>query len=398
MPGHENPRSPWFILWIVLLASVAASLNQFKVPPVLPLLMDAFQLRAAEAGLLMSIFAFTGLLLAIPAGFIFQKWGYRKTGLIASASIIGGATMGALTRNFETLLISRFIEGAGMSLMSVVAPAIIAIWFAPEVRGRAMGVWAVWVPLGSTVMFMIAPLLARQWGWQGAWWFGTLYALSVGVLYFLFIRGSEQGGIPRPAVSHQGLAGRDLAGVFRNRDLWLISFLFCCFNFTFIGFVTWVPTFLHEIRGRSLANASLAVSLITLVTMLSTPLAGWISDRIGSRKWICIIPMVLLMLLYPISFYVRGEGIIGFGIALGFIAGFVPTGVFSAGIEVVGDERLGGMAMAIIQIGQNAGMLLGPLVLGWMIESGGGSWAIAFWALAPVSALGAAAGGLARVR
>jgi len=93
-------------------------------------------------------------------------------------------------------------------------------------------------------------------------------------------------------------------------------------------------------RGRSLANASLVVSLITLVTMLSTPLAGWISDRIGSRKWICVIPMVLLMILYPISFYVTGEGIIGLAIALGFIAGFVPTGVFSAGIEVVGDERL----------------------------------------------------------
>ena len=84
------------------------------------------------------------------------------------------------------------------------------------------------------------------------------------------------------------------------------------------------------------------------------------------------------------------------GIALGFIAGFVPTGVFLAGIEVVGDERLGGMAMAIIQIGQNAGMLLGPLVLGWMIESG--SWAIAFWTLAPVGALGAVASWMARVR
>lgn len=397
MPRGENPRSPWFILWVVLLASVAAPLNQFKVPPVLPLLMEAFRLRAAEAGLLMSIFAVTGLLLAIPAGFIFQRWGYRMTGLIAIISIIGGATIGALTRNFGTLLISRFIEGAGMSLMSVVAPAIIAIWFTPDIRGRAMGLWAVWVPLGSTVMFIVAPLLARQWSWQGAWWFGTLYALSVGVLYFLFIRGTGQGGISRPAVAHQGLTGRDLSSVFRNRDLWLISLLFCCFNFTFIGFVTWAPTFLHEIRGRSLANASLVVSLMTMATMLSCPLAGWISDRIGSRKWICFIPMILLMLLWPASFYVRGEGIIGLGIALGFIAGFVPTGVFSAGIEVVKDERLGGMAMAIIQIGQNAGMLLGPLVLGWMIESGG-SWVIAFWMLAPVSALGAVASWMARVR
>jgi len=47
--------------------------------------------------------------------------------------------------------------------------------------------------------------------------------------------------------------------------------------------------------------------------------------------------------------------------------------------------------MAVIQIGQNAGMLLAPLASGWIIESGG-SWQTAFWVLAPVSVLGAAAG------
>ncbi len=57
---------------------------------------------------------------------------------------------------------------------------------------------------------------------------------------------------------------------------------------------------------------------------------------------------------------------------IGFAGGFVPTGVFSAGVEVVGDERVAGMAMAVIQIGQNSGMLLGPLVFGWAVQSGGG--------------------------
>jgi MFS family permease len=54
-------------------------------------------------------------------------------------------------------------------------------------------------------------------------------------------------------------------------------------------------------------------------------------------------------------------------------------------------------AMAVIQIGQNAGMLLGPLVFGWVIESGGG-WQMAFWVLAPVSVLGAVAGWMARIK
>jgi MFS family permease len=53
--------------------------------------------------------------------------------------------------------------------------------------------------------------------------------------------------------------------------------------------------------------------------------------------------------------------------------------------------------MAVIQIGQNAGMLLGPLVIGWLIESEGG-WRTAFWVMAPVSVLGAVAGWMARIR
>ena len=47
--------------------------------------------------------------------------------------------------------------------------------------------------------------------------------------------------------------------------------------------------------------------------------------------------------------------------------------------------------MAVIPIGRNAGMLLGPLVFGWGVESGGG-WQAAFSVLAPVSILGAVAG------
>jgi predicted MFS family arabinose efflux permease len=81
---NAGPRlgSPWFILLVVLLTSIAAPLTQFKVPPVMPLLMEAFRQPAGVAGWLMSIFAVTGLLLAIPAGFIFQQIGYRPTGFV----------------------------------------------------------------------------------------------------------------------------------------------------------------------------------------------------------------------------------------------------------------------------------------------------------------------------
>jgi MFS family permease len=360
--------------------------------------MDAFRQSAGKAGLLMSVFAITGLILAIPAGFIFQRLGYKTTGLIAILSIVLGAALGAFSRGLGTMLASRFIEGAGMGFMTVVAPAIIALWFPAVQRGKAMGIWAIWVPLGSTVMLLLAPLLAGRWDWQAVWWFGCFYAIFVGLLYYFFIQPP-----PEPSLNKENtappipLTGRELRGVLRNRDLWLISFLFGCFNFVFMAFMTWAPTFLHEIRGASLSDASLMVSLVAVLSLVSCPTAGWISDQIHSRKVICVLPMILMMLLFPLTFSVKAELFLPLVIALGFIGGFVPTGVLAAGVEVVGDERLGGMAMAVIQIGQNSGMLLGPLVFGWMVESMGG-WPSAFWTLAPVSGIGAIAGWIAKMK
>ena len=391
-------RSPWFILIIILLASMAAPLNQFKVPPVMPLLMEAFGRSAAQAGLLMSLFAITGLFLAIPAGFIFQRLGYRLTGMIAILSLVIGAALGAVTRGFDIMLVSRFIEGMGMCLMSVVAPAVIALWFSREKRGKAMGVWAIWVPLGSTLMFLLAPALAGRWDWPGVWWFGCIYAVGVGFLYLLFIKPDRtQPSKTEGKESPSELPTQGLARVLSNRDLWLTSFLFGCFNFVFIAFVTWAPTFLQQVRGITLARAAFSVSLTTILTIIACPTSGWVSDRIGTRKWVAVIPMALIAPLFPLSFSAGETGFWVLAILVGFIGGFVPPGVFSGAVETVGDERLSGMAMAVILIGQNAGMLLGPLVMGWVIEFGGG-WQTAFWVLAPVSILGAAAGWLSRIR
>ena len=54
------------------------------------------------------------------------------------------------------------------------------------------------------------------------------------------------------------------------------------------------------------------------------------------------------------------------------------------------------MAMAVIMVGQNVGMLLGPIVFGTLAQSAG--WTAAFAGLAVFSVLGLAAGWLAKVR
>ncbi len=391
-------RSSWFILFVVLLASVAGPLNQFKAPPVLRLLMDAFTVPVSKAGLFMSVFSFAGLILAIPGGFIFQKFGYRATGLIAALALVVGAAMGAASLNAGTMLTSRFIEGIGNSLIAMVAPAVIALWFSVEKRGKAMGIWSAFVPLGSIVMFSLAPFLAGRWDWQGVWWFGCLYALFVGFLFYLFIASepprlaAEEAPLPERSHTRSGLKG-----VLRNRDLWLLSCLWGCFSFCFTSFLTWTPTFLRDVHGLSLTRASFVMSAMAMLGIVGCPIAGWISDKAQSRKLVCLLPMMAMLALWPLASVAGSRFFVPLALTTGFLAGFPPTGVFAATSEVVREEGARGMAMGVIQIGQNVGLLLGPLVFGTIIQLFGG-WQVAFWALVPVTALGIGAGYLARMR
>jgi MFS family permease len=394
MLSNRRSSSPWVILSVVFFASVAAPLNQFKVPPVMPVLMQAFSLPPSKAGLLMSVFAITGLFLAIPAGLIFRRLGCRITGAIALLSITVGAGIGALSRNMETMLFSRLIEGIGLSLIYIVAPAVIAVTFEPARRGRAMGIWSAWFPLGQLVGYIVVPQIASSWGWRSAWWFGCLYAGLTGMLFYLLVKPASQrveSGAP------DGFALNDMRQLLSNRDLWLLSLTFCCFNFAFISFRTWMPTFLYSVRGLSLVYASLLIGLMSPFAVIASPLSGWISDKIRSRKLICVLPLLASVVMFPISPAVSTSLLVPWMVALGLISGFAPTGVILATTELGKDGRFSGMALAIMQLGQHVGTLLGPAAVGWTIELTE-NWQAGFWTLGPVCAIGAAAAWITRVK
>ncbi len=235
----------WVILAVAYLASVAAPFNQFKVPPIMPLLLTSLNIDLAQAGFLMSSMALVGLLLALPAGVILQRLGLKLTGLIALGCIGLGAAAGANASSFNQLLLSRVIEGIGIGLIGVTAPAAIAMWFPPDRQGAPMGLWATWVPVGTLVMYLFAPALAAANGWQMVWWVGAGYALLAGVIYALFMR-------QPPALRQPGLADphdQNILKAISNRNIWLLALTFACFNLIFVGFATYFPTFLHEARG-----------------------------------------------------------------------------------------------------------------------------------------------------
>jgi MFS family permease len=215
------------------------------------------------------------------------------------------------------------------------------------------------------------------------------------LIYLLFVRQPSQAPGPLSNTPAAGPAIKP-AQVLRNRDIWLLAATFAAFNAAVIGLATYMPTFLTTERGLALGPAALLSSVSTLITIFSAPAGGILSDRIGSRKTPYLVGLALSVILLPLTGALSVGWLIVLVVITGLVIGMIPTTIFAAAVEQAGDQRLGGMAMAVIMVGQNGGMLLGPLVFGALAEGSG--WPAAFASLAVMSALGLLAGWLARVR
>jgi MFS family permease len=329
----------WVILTVLYLVSVASALNQFKVPPVLPVLIRAFDLSLSNAGMLMSIFSVTGLILALPAGYIMQRLGLKTTGLIALGAVCIGSGMGALCTTANLMLASRFIEGAGIGLITIVAPAAIAIWFPAESRGTPLGLWTTCMPVGNIITFNLAPWLAELGGWQLVWKSGAVFALATLLLFWGFFR------MPKPdeserkplasAAGHEQENPHGFGKAVANLSLWLIALQFLCYNVICLALGTYYPTFLNVARNYSLSSASFIFSLCTIAAVFSQPLGGYLSDRLGMRKILIVISSVLTASICLFPFVVTGWLIPAFTIGLGIVSGTIVPATFAAVPDVM---------------------------------------------------------------
>jgi len=382
--------SPNLVLAAVFVASVAAVMAQFAAPPLMPVLMDAFGVDLAEASRLMSVFSITGLVLALPAGLVLQRFGSVATGAVAMLSVIAGSALGVLAPDFTGFLLSRAVQGVGVGLIGVVAPAVVATVFPPERRGTPMGVWAMWVPVGGVLMYVLAPTIAAAAGWQAVWWLVACAAGAAGVVYVLVLRAAR---LPRAA---RGDAVADLRAGLAGRDVWLLAATFALFG-TMAGSINaFLPTFLAGERGMDLAAAATMSALVLVGAGIGSFLAGLVSDRIGSRRRVyaaaCLAAAVLVTLPYNVS----GPLLAVLLVAVGITNGAIPSALFASVPEVMPEARLAGAGMAALMLGQNAGFVVGPALFAALLPTmGWGSVGIAFALLAVAAA---AVGWRVRVR
>ncbi|ADD68418.1 major facilitator superfamily MFS_1 [Denitrovibrio acetiphilus DSM 12809] len=374
---HLTMKKSYFMLALVYLTGIAAPVNQFKVPPMMQRLISELDISLTASGWLMSSFALAGFVCALPSGVLLQKMGVRRLGLLSMSILLIGSAVGGAVSSVPLILFSRIVEGVGMGLFSVAAPAALSAWFPPEKRGIPMGVWSTWVPAGNVVIFLSAPFFSMS-GWRNVWIFSSCYTAVMLLMFFLFF------SMP---VSTTGIApktqDRHSLDVFKVREAWSLAAIFLLFNVITISIKSYLPVFLESVRGFSTVKASGILTIMMLCSMATAPVAGIISDKIHSRKIPVIAGCVLAIVSVLIMFNAPPVWTAVSLVLIGVAGGAMPVGIFTAATELFSKPEKAGACMAVVVFGQYIGMFIGPVLFSFTAEHTG--WSTASYMLAAIA-------------
>jgi EmrB/QacA subfamily drug resistance transporter len=408
-------RQRFHILFALMFGIIMAPIDASMVNVILPTLTEVFTAEMSLAQWVPMIYLLIISSLLLFFGRLGDIWGYKRVFVCGLGCFLAASALCGLSPSIYWLIAFRAIQGVGASLMMAVPLAIITTCFPPAELGRALGTYSVsiaaglaigpsfggalaswfgWritflinVPIGMAALFIAQKVLPDAKGAPGRTdFFGAVLSFVCLFSLLLFVNRAQSSGITMATASLLVLFALTGAAFFlvemRMVQPMLDLCLFKSVTFAFgsisallnfmaqyvVIFLT--PFHLHRVLFFSPAKVGIVMTAFPLAVMVTGPLSGRLSDRIGSRllscfgSLVCAAAMLLLAGLPPSADAVD--------VALRLTLFGIGTGIFqspntSASMASVPRPHLG-VASAVLSEMRNIGMVMGIGLAGLVLH------------------------------
>lgn len=372
--------------WLVVAAGGVAALQVGKLPPALPALQAELGLSLVQSGFMLSMVQLAGLTLAVFMGLLADGMGLKRSMvrgllLLALASGVGG-----LSTSVPMLLVCRALEGMGLLLVALPAPALIRRLVPAQQLAGMLGVWGAYMPTGTALALLVGPLFIPAWGWAAWWWLFAAVSLAMAVWILRAIPAD-----PEPS-GQQG--GADMLQRLRRtlgaRGPWLVALSFGLYSGQWLAVVGFLPS-IYAAAGVQGALLGLLTALAAAVNMGGNMVsgrllqAGWLPR---STLWLGFGAMALGSTLAFAAFteawpWLRFAGVLLFSC----VGGLVPGTLFSLAVRLAPGEQQVAATVGWVQQLSALGQFMGPPAAAALAARAGG------WQWTPLLTLGCCLGG-----
>lgn len=409
-PQKMSPKDLMIVI-VIALGSFMAGLDGTIVNIALPNIAKSLNVSTVMASWVLNAYLIILVSLLLAASRLGDMKGYRNIFLGGFALFTAGSLLCGLSSTIDTLIMSRMIQAVGGAVISALGAVMITSYLSSSLRGQALGIVAMFLMLGAALGPVVGGFLTSAFSWQYIFFvnlpvgvFAILLGMRIlprraplnpkakidisGVLLIFVALGSLIVGLTsvqgnKPYIGMAALAisvifwihffvqerraNEPLVNItlFANRAYSLQNVNVMLIQMAMTGVMVIMPFFLELVKKIPTDNAGTILLTLPVGMIVTAPIAGRISDVIGTRKPIItgfVLCAVALFFLSTISVHTSVGHICVYLLLLGAGTGVAFSPLNSAVMgECPAKDR--GSTSGLVRMMANLGSSLGVAVV-----------------------------------
>lgn len=284
-PRSQAAPPRWYKWELLILLWIAFFLHQGDrqiFNSVIPLIKTGLKLTDVQVGLVGTIFTIVYGVLVPVAGFA-GDWLPRKWIIVASLLIFSAGTLltGLASGMIMLILFRSITTGGGEAFFYPSATSLLA-QFHEKTRAMALGILQTALYVGVVLSGLVAGYVGQRFGWRSAF----LIFGGFGLIWAVFVAWRLRNSPTAQSDSAPRTPLKLVAGYLSRRpSVWLLSIAFGAMVYVNVGYLTWMPAFLHERFDLSLAKAGFHSMLYhNAAAFVGVLVGGKLADRFAAAR------------------------------------------------------------------------------------------------------------------
>ena len=360
-PFRDLPREVAILSTVSFLVAIGFGL----IIPAIPIFAASFGVNKTAIGLIVSAFAIMRFSSGLISGKLVDKFGERAVLGFGLFMVSFFTLLTALSQNYNQLLIFRTLGGLGSSMFSVSAGSLLMRSVSDDVRARAQSLYNGGFLVGGVAGPAFGGLLSGV--SLRAPFFVYSITLAMAGLTALFFLSEKRLGKKVDLPGNQ-IETTSLREAFKLKPYQIALVLAFVNNWVLFGMRSSIlPLFVTEKLNSTASIAGLGLTIGALFQGLFLLRAGRFSDESGRKAALLIGGIVVMSAILVlcvttnVTLYFISMALFGLG---GAYVGTAPG-------SVVGDiiRGRGGQVIAAWQMAGDAGMIVGPILVGFLTDT-----------------------------
>jgi len=331
--------------------------------PAIPVFAKSFGVNNAAIGLMVSAFAITRFASGLISGLMVDKFGERKVFSTGVFMVSLFTFLAGVAQSYEQLLFFRAAGGLGSSMFSVAASSVILRSVSDDQRGHAQSVYQGSFIVGGMAGPAIGGVLSVI-SLRAPFFVYSVLLFCSGVVALFFLKGDSIGAKVKNDKAEPATTVREALAMPPYRIALVLAFIG---TWVFFGMrASILPVFVTEELNSTTAVVGYGFAISAIVQGAILIKAGRFSDAKGRRAASIIGANIVFVGVLVLTFAVNAWMFLLSMVILGFGGAFLSTTPAS----IVGDviKGKGGKVIAVFQMAGDAGMIFGPIIIGWISD------------------------------